>query len=115
MPNTGLYGPCRLTETTIDQHFTKTGPGTYVLGHTNDRNVFVVEYVGRSDDDLNHRLKDWVGDYYHFKASYFEAARDAFDKECEIYHNFGESRVLDNDIHPARPSGTSWRCPVCGA
>ncbi len=83
------------------------------MGHQNARSVFVVEYVGRSDNDLNNRLHDWVGDYRQFKASYFDTAQDAFKKECAIYHDFGEDEKLDNEIHPDRPDNTSWECPKC--
>jgi hypothetical protein len=36
----------------------------------------------------------------------------AFEKECHLFHDFGETS-LDNKIHPARPSGSNWKCPRC--
>lgn len=112
MSRTGLNGPYRLDNATIEKTFPKVDSGTYVLGHINNEGLFIVEYVGRSDNDLNDRLKSWIGEYSHFKASYFERTRDAFDKECTIYHDFGN---LDNKVHPASPEGVSWKCPICHA
>lgn len=120
MPNTGLGKPYSLDEKTIDQVVKKNSIGAYVLGHfktskKNDNEVktFVVEYVGRSDDDLNGRLKKWVGKYKRFKYGYYDSPKAAFEKECKIYHDFGEKETLDNDIHPDRPENANWKCPRC--
>lgn len=114
MPNTGLNGPYQLSLEKIDRVVTKTLPGTYVLERKDSPNSFVVNYVGRSDDDINDRLKNWVGvkGYKRFKFSYFDSPKAAFEKECEIYHDFGEDK-LDNEIHPDCPNDEYWRCPVC--
>lgn len=101
-----------LTTAKIDEKVTKTSAGNYALGHKKEKNFFV-QYVGRSDDDLNKRLKDWVGDYKRFKYSYASSPKAAFEKECKNYHDFGEKKRLKNDIHPDRPNGSSWKCPVC--
>lgn len=115
MANTGLKGPFPLTETGIDNEIGEISPGVYTLGHLNSDNAFVVSYVGRSDDDLNGRLKQWVGvkNYKVFKYDYFSSSKAAFEKECRLYHDFGGKQKLDNDIHPARPKDTNWECPVC--
>ena len=112
MPNTGLNGPYRLSSEKIDEVITKTSPGTYVLERKDSSDSFIVNYVGRSDNDVNDRLKKWVGvkGYKRFKFGYFDSAKAAFEKECVIYHDFSG---LDNDIHPQRPEGTSWQCPRC--
>lgn len=112
MPSTNLKGPYTLTEINIDEIFSEIKSGTYVLGHLTKAETFVVEYVGRSDDNLNGRLHDWVGSYTHFKARYFKSAEEAFERECRIYHDFGEKEKLDNKIHPDR-SSSDWKCPVC--
>jgi len=114
MASTGLAGPFILSDEKIDSVVTRVKPGTYVLGRINSDNIFIVKYVGRSDDNLNKRLHDWVGQYPNFKASYFDSAKSAYEKECKIYHNFGDNELLDNEIHPACPEGTYWRCPKCG-
>jgi len=77
-----------------------------------------VRYVGRSDTDVNSRLRSWVGKdsrYKQFKYSYATSSKEAFEKECKNYHDFGGSESLDNKDHPQRPEGTNWKCPVCGA
>jgi len=113
MAKTKLQGPYQLSDSRIDEVVNKTSAGTYVLGHINSRKVFIVEYVGRSDDDLNDRLHDWVEKYKMFKAAYFNSAQEAFAKECIIYHDFGGNGKLDNEYHPDRPDNTNWKCPVC--
>lgn len=37
--------------------------------------------------------------------------RNAYLLECQIYH---ELDPRDNQIHPAVPPGTNWRCPYEG-
>lgn len=105
------YGPFLLTNQKIDVEVLKDKIGTYVLGHSKS-NSFYPKYVGRSDDDINGRLKDWVGKYQEFKLSYHGTAKDAYYHECRVYHDFKSS--LDNEVHPAKPSGSSYICPVCG-
>lgn len=114
MANTGLNGPYSLTTDGIDDNVTRISPGTYVHGRTNG-DGFIVKYVGRSDSDVNGRLKQWVGKGYpEFKFGYLDSPKAAFEKECHIYHDFGgPSGELDNEIHPQRPEGSSWQCPVC--
>ena len=78
MASTGLKGPFPLTEEGIDDEVTRTSPGAYALGYLDDSNTFIVCYVGRSDDDLNGRLKNWVGkkNYKRFKYDYFASPKD---------------------------------------
>jgi hypothetical protein len=114
MQNSGLDGPFVLTNTKIDSVVTEISPGTYALGRVKDDGTFVISYIGRSDSDLNSRLHNWDGHYSHFKASYFLTAKAAFEKECMLYHMFGENRSLDNEIHPACPANSYWKCPISG-
>lgn len=115
MAKLGLEGPWDLTDETVDEMVTETKPGNYALGFVNDNGTFIVRYVGRSDDDLNVRLHDWTNKprYPQFKASYASSPKAAFEKECQNYHDFGGVEKLDNEIHPDRPEGTEWECPVC--
>jgi|SRR3989344_1673614 len=113
MADTGLYGQYSLSEEEIDRVVTQTSPGTYVLGHSSN-GIFYVNYVGRSDNDIHFRLKDWVGKYSQFKFGYFSSPKAAFEKECIIYHDFGgPTGQLDNKIHPQRPEDSGWQCPKC--
>jgi len=115
MAVTGLHGPGVLTEKGIDDIVKGVGPGAYALGR-NTPQSFIVDYVGRSDADLNGRLKDWVNNdkYTHFKYGFYDTAEAAFLKECHLFHDFGGIGVLDNKVHPARPAGTKLKCPVDG-
>lgn len=114
MPSLGMQGPYAFDESNIEKVVTKTSPGNYALGYTNNKDGFVVEWVGRSDTDVNHELKARLSvTYKQFKYSYATSAKDAFEKECYNYHDFGGADELDNKIHPDRPDETDWKCPVC--
>jgi hypothetical protein len=112
MASTGLDGPFPLTKDGVANAVTKVSPGAYALGHTDQGDgSFIIEYVGRSDDDLADRLQDHVPEpYKQFKAKYFPSAEEAFYKECRLYHDFPNS---NNKVHPARTKGKIWSCPVC--
>jgi hypothetical protein len=113
---TGLFGIFQLTETAIDLHVS-SGIGAYLLGdQLNSDGSLFVRYAGRSDSDLNKRLKDWVGSYNHFLYGYYSTIADAYQAECHFYHTFGGADGrLDNSVHPAKPFFVSGSCPVCGA
>ncbi len=109
MASSGLRGPFPLTHQGINDNVNKTFPGTYTLGKIKIPTYYIAR-VGRSDDDVNRRLHDYIGDYEQFKFEYYPSPKAAFDKECLLYHDF---KPPDNKIHPDRPSGTNWKCPVC--
>jgi len=114
MPSLGMEGPYALTKAKIDEVVTDTSAGNYALGYSKDDGTFIVQYVGRSDSDVNAELKSKVDTKHkQFKFSYASSQKEAFEKECRNYHDFGGSDALQNDIHPARPAGKSWKCPVC--
>lgn len=114
MARTNLFGPHTLDKSIMDLIVRGKGPGAYAL-ERRAGNSFTVNYVGRSDDDLNQRLKQWCGDRYkRFKYAFFETAKASFNKECQIWHDFGgTNRKLDNEKHPERSAGKDWQCPVC--
>ena len=113
MPKLNMQGPFNLNENTIDEEVTKTSAGNYALGRKDDDGIFMVSYVGRSDSDVNDRLKYWIENSKRplFKFSYAPSAKAAYEKECQNYHDF---KPPDNDVHPDKPSGSNWKCPVCG-
>ena len=117
MPSLEMRGPYDFTSEKIDEVTTEESPGNYALGYVREDNVFIVEYVGRSDSNLNQELKTKLFEtkpkYKSFKYSYATSPKAAFEKECKNYHDFGESERLDNKIHPARPNDTNWKCPTC--
>lgn len=110
MANTGLSGPYKLDTATIDKTVTKKSVGAYALDTGTDQATFYVHYVGRSDTDVAARLKQHVGNYARFKFDYFSSPKAAFEKECNLYHDFSPG---DNVIHPDRPTNSGWKCPRC--
>ncbi len=107
-----MNGPFALTRAVIDGEVTRVSPGAYELLMSHSGRV---KYVGRSDDDLNARLKQWVDSKYsYFKFEYCPSPKAAFEKECTLYHYHGGSEKLDNEIHPQRPANSDWQCPKCG-
>ena len=114
MTSLGMNGPYTFTSSEIDRVVTRTSPGNYALGYTQDDGTFIVKYVGRSDSDVNQELKARLAlNYNKFKYSYATSPKAAFEKESQNYHDFGGKEKLDNEIHPSRPAGTNWKCPVC--
>ena len=112
MPASGLSGPYALNDDTIDKIITRTSAGSYALGETKTDGMFYIDYAGRSDGDVNGRLHDHAGRYKQFKYGYFPTAKAAFEKECNLYHDFSPR---DNKVHPARSPNTNWTCPRCRA
>ena len=106
-----LSGPFAFTSPTIDSVVTKTSPGVYLLGYTSGT-TFMVQRVGRSDVNLNARLKsaEYAGKFHQFKALYYPTADAAYHAECELFHAYGGN---NNPNHPARPTGKNHRCNHC--
>lgn len=73
-------------------------------------------YVGRSDTDLAGRIlqsaQEWKPPASHFFFELTTSPRAAYLAECRLYHEFLPNLV--NDLHPAVPDGTDWRCPMAG-
>jgi len=115
MPSLDMRGPFDFDVNTIDAKLEMNRIGNYAFGYINDDGVFIVEYVGRSDEDLLIRLKKQFNEngnkYLKFKFSYTATVREAFEKECRNYHDF---KPRGNSIHPARPKGYEGPCPVSG-
>jgi hypothetical protein len=108
---TDLQGPFPLTQRDIDSRVRPT-LGVYVLGHHIDVNNLTVKYVGRSDDDVHGRLSKWAatGEYAYFMFKHVDSVLAGFEQECRLYHALDN---LDNKVHPDRPDGTMYHCPVC--
>lgn len=110
--STGLRGSFPLDEQTINEQVDSGSPGVYALGRKGDK-TFYVRFVGRSDIDVNAKLKEYIGKYDRFKFDTSEFPSNAFSKECQLYHTFGGPEgKLDNKNHPD-PEGMAWSCPMC--
>lgn len=86
-------------------------PGAYVLSRDGKH----ANFIGRSDEDVRSRLLDHAGldGYVYFWYTYASSAREAFNLESLLFHQYGEGLLLDNWRHPERAPGTTWRCPAC--
>ncbi len=113
MVSLGMNGSYSLDAESIDKNVTRKSAGNYALGRV-DGETFYIKYVGRADDDVQRRLKEHLNEKYSaFKFSYATSPKDAFEKECNNFHDFGGVESLDNKIHPDRPKNANWKCPVC--
>lgn len=110
-----MNGPFGFTSDEIDDLVADDRIGNYALGRIDASDgKFVVQYVGRSDTDIKTELKNRLSlGYSHFKFSYADSEKDAFEKECRNYHDFGGKKKLANERHPDRPDGMDdLECPV---
>jgi len=107
--NTALIGPFELTFDSITQELPPTSCGVFALGYVDAGGIFRMQRVG-SDQNLRSRLRELIGSSTRFKFALSMSPQTAFERECELFHRF---RPPGNIIHPDRPRGTSWLCPVC--
>lgn len=114
MSGLGMEGPFNFTAGDIDRTVARVSPGNYALGKADNPQVFTISYIGRADADVNRELKLRLNPAYaKFKFSYAASTREAFEKECRNFHDYGGSDNLDNPSHPDRPMNTDWKCPTC--
>jgi hypothetical protein len=111
-----MKGPFPLNSNSIDDNILKNRCGNYVLGHADNKGTLAVMYVGRSDKNLNKRLKEHIGEKYTmFKFSYAASENIAYYEECRIYHYYKDNNyTLDNEIHPNKREDSDVTCPYCG-
>ena len=90
-----------------------TGPGTYLIYKTKEGPV---HYVGRSDTNLKKRIESEGGKCPNcgVKVNWikwwdFSTKKEAFLKECKEWH---KQDNLCNEIHPDKPNGTTYKCPI---
>lgn len=107
-----------LNNKTIDSLIGDNAIGNYALGYLIEKtSTFVVLYVGRSDTNLNKRLKDHVGEFAkcnRFKYVIQDNVKAAYYLECKNYHDFdGPDGRLLNEKHPDSPNGLLLECPYC--
>jgi len=111
-----------LTYEEIDRVVADNRIGNYAYGYLNAQGTFIVKYVGRSDTNLKERIKHGIEDmekdsscrFERFKFSYATTAKEAYEKECRNYHDFGGTEgLLINKNHPDKPAGYIGSCPIC--
>jgi hypothetical protein len=111
MSLTELKGPFLLTAEGVRvAPLTTRAPGAYALGHTDAEGTFIVEKVGRSDKDVKEALQHFADTYQEFAFQYTASAKAAFERECDLYHNF---MAGSGHVHPTRPEASYWKCPHC--
>ncbi|MDX9899880.1 MAG: hypothetical protein RBT22_00120 [Aliarcobacter sp.] len=108
----GMKSSYALIARSVDSEITKISAGNFALGFESKSGLFVVQYYGRSDTDLNHEIKNWIGKYKRFKFFYASSPKSAFEKECKNYHTFDKDKI-DNKTHPEKPENTDYSCPYC--
>ena len=122
MASLGMGISYRLANEVIDKVVEDNRIGNYAYGYLNAQGSFIVRYVGRSDSNLKERIKHGIADmladptcrYERFKFSYASSVKEAYEKECSNYHDFGgDSGLLRNTNHPAKPDGYDGKCPRC--
>ena len=102
----------------IDNNVSEGRAGVYLLLCFDPKqNSWLVRYVGRSDTDLNARLKQHCSKKYDaFCFEYATTPLEAYYGECRYYHRYGGDRnLLDNEYHPDAPKGLAEKvvCPYC--
>lgn len=107
-----LLGPYELSFDTIDKQLPSQACGVFAVGYVDVSNTFRIERVGRDDVNLAELMRSLIGSSGRFKYAICANSKQAFEAECEIFHRF---RPPGNFIHPVRPSGSRWRCPICQA
>ena len=105
-----MNGPHELTFDSLEKVLPKARTGIFTLGYLDREGRFRVQSVGRDDYDLRARLCELIGSSILFKFEVLPTAREAFERECELFHNL---RPPSTVIHPSRPRGTDWHCPHC--
>ena len=105
-----LIGPYGLSFEEVAQALPRGQCGVFALGHLDATGTFRIERVGRDDHDLRQCLTTFIGSSSRFKFVPATSPQQAFEAECALFHRF---RPPGNIIHPERPRGSDWRCPVC--
>lgn len=110
LTDAGLQGPFQLSTDIVNDEVVEGRSGAYALGYIDNLGRFCITFVGSSPVDLNARLKEHIGTAQYFKFRHLPTDRIAFEKECELFHDF---RPGGNFLHPMRPDGSDWTCPRC--
>jgi hypothetical protein len=113
----GLGKPLPLDELTIQREVDGSkhwsSASVFVLGGVrkcaDGKLRFHIRKVSHVDGDLGVELRKFIGKYSGFRFKFFRSTRNAFDKECKIYHDF---KPIENIKHPVKPKNTKFLCSV---
>ena len=113
----GLGRPLPLKESTIQKEVDGSSDwssaSVFVLGGirkgADGKLRFHIKKVSHVDGDLGKELRKFIGKYSGFRFKFCRSTRNAYDKECEIYHNF---KPIENIKHPVKPKNTKFYCSV---
>ncbi len=96
-------GPFPLSKEAVERNVSRNRIGNFALGCMKD-GAFHIRYVGRSDSDLNARLKECAGKYPLFSFCYADSPYQAYARELETYYFLTRTQTLDNEYEPFKPS-----------
>jgi hypothetical protein len=107
----GLQGPHPLDQDEIDS-FEGDAYGVYLLIYENEDDDLVV-YVGRGiiPDRLAEHMDEKDAHAFYYK--FLDDEDEGFSEECRLFHKYGKRKSLDNERHPAVPSGSPRNYPRC--
>ena len=117
MVDLDMRGPYALNKDEVRRQVVANRKGNYAFLAYKDDGALYIFYVGRSDTDLQAEIIARAADFpqlTHFMFSYASSAKGAYEKECKNFHDCGGAKVIFNKIHPDRPNGANYHCPVCG-
>lgn|GEM_PF-1365619 len=115
--NAGLGKPMPLDEETIKREVDNgadwSSASVFVLGGIrkgdDGKPRFQIRFVSHVDGDLGQELRKYIGKYKGFRFKFFRSTHNAYDRECQIYHDF---KPRENTQHPTKPKHTKFLCPV---
>ncbi|MDK9699014.1 MAG: hypothetical protein OEM52_02520 [bacterium] len=108
-------GPFDLELDIVEANVTRTGPGTFRLGHNDVWGQLCVRLIGRSDDDLKGELRRQAlkKKYTRFTFQFADTSRQSYERCCRDYHRYRGNGYLDNTKHPYTPNHHDYPCPIC--
>ncbi len=59
--------------------------------------------------NVNNQLHVYVDSYSYFSFEYCSSSRNAFEVECDLFHDINP---YDNPIHPVRPGDAHLEVPA---
>ena len=116
-----MEGPFQLSRSVIGAVVSDPRPAVFLLRRieTTPQYAHYRGRVGRTrrGESLGSALGRWVGPGYRvFWFEHVDSDRDAFARECRLWHELdGDAGTLDNDCHPRPDVVSGGHCPLCAA